>query len=115
MPQYIKSLKECVLEAYTCIVISVKEAGDTTILDQYVKDIFAYLEQLSIQPENDQRLLVLVVGLIADFVGLYGKKIQTLLALPFIAKLIDLVSKSAITENKKAARRAQTLIEKALK
>ncbi len=114
MPAYIRSLKECLIETYTNVVFCVKEAGDTSTLDLYVKDIFQYLEQLSTQAESDLEILKLVAGLVGDFGGLYGKKIQQLLTAGFVAKVIGTLERSPQREHKKVARWSQNVITKAL-
>lgn len=92
MPSYINTLKESLVESYTGIVFGVKEGKDTSILDPFISDIFAYLNTMCTQdPVLDNHLAKLVAGLVGDVVALYGKIAVNLVKAPFIQRVIQVL------------------------
>ena len=110
-----KALKESLIETYTSVVFSAKEAADTSLLDPYVGDIFQYLSLLSSdEHNNDLDFVKSIVGLLGDLTGLYGKKVQHLLGLPFVSQIIGILDRSTNKEHRKVARWTLNVITKSL-
>lgn len=106
----IRKLKESLVEAYTCITFNASEGGSTTIFNAHMKNIFAYLERLSVQSAHDFEILRQIAGLIGDLIKLYGKKIQEIPNLNFVKPLLDVLSRSTQTECKRAVAWCQKAI-----
>jgi hypothetical protein len=97
-------------------VFSLKEINETSVLDPYISDLFQYFSLLyAANASNNVELMKSILALIGDIAGLYGKKIQTLLVLPFVSTLTDAFMKSSNKEYKKIANWTKVSIEKALK
>jgi len=107
-------LKSTVVESYTSVVFGISEAKDTTILDAYVPELFQYLG-IVCNTSNSLDFHKSIVALIGDLTTLYGKKIQPLLALPFVVKLIQDLENSPNKEHKNVGKWARSTITKALK
>jgi len=92
--QYVQSLKEVIIDAYTSLVYGIKIAQDTTVMDFYLSDIFKFIECLCEGDLNiSQEFLKNIVGLIGDIGDLYGVRIKDLLLQPFVKRIVGVLSK----------------------
>ena len=114
LPIYIKNLKEAIIEGYTGIVYGINVAKDTTIMNPYIEDIFKYIECLCVtDPNMEQDFLKSIVGLIGDIGDLYGNLIKEILNLPFITRIVGILSKATNKDCKNVADWAKNAIERA--
>mmetsp|Transcript_29029 Transcript_29029/g.84350 ORF Transcript_29029/g.84350 Transcript_29029/m.84350 type:complete len:870 (-) Transcript_29029:536-3145(-) len=87
--EYVNSLREGILEAYTGIVQGMKDGNKAAALMPYTEAIFVFLENLSQDPTRDIEVLSKAVGLIGDVASTVGPGVKEYLQRPSIAQLLQ--------------------------
>jgi len=86
--EYVNSLREGILEAYTGIIQGLKDGDRVEVLVPYVDAIMTFLEVLSVDETRDYEVLGKACGLVGDFASTMGGRIRDQMSRPFVAKLL---------------------------
>jgi len=86
---YVNTLREGILEAYTGIIQGLKEGGRVEIILPYVEGIMGFLEMLSNDGNHDLSVLGRAIGLIGDVSSSLGVRVKDYLSRPFIQALLQ--------------------------
>jgi len=86
--EYVNSLREGILEAYTGIIQGLKDGNRMDLLVPYVEAIFGFLEVLAIDDTRDEEVLSKAVGLVGDIASSLGPRVREHLTKPYIASLL---------------------------
>eukprot|EP00562_Extubocellulus_spinifer_P003635 CAMPEP_0178537046 /NCGR_PEP_ID=MMETSP0696-20121128/36395_1 /TAXON_ID=265572 /ORGANISM="Extubocellulus spinifer, Strain CCMP396" /LENGTH=871 /DNA_ID=CAMNT_0020169277 /DNA_START=56 /DNA_END=2671 /DNA_ORIENTATION=+ len=86
--EYVNSLREGILEAYTGIVQGLKDGGKAAALMPYTDAIFSFLDMLSQDETRDIEVLGKAVGLLGDVASTVGSAVKEYLSRPFVSKLL---------------------------
>ena len=87
--EYVNSLREGILEAYTGIVQGMKDGDKAAALMPYTEAIFVFLDNLSQDPTRDIEVLSKCCGLIGDVASTVGPGVKEYLQRPSIAQLLQ--------------------------
>lgn len=85
---YVNSLREGILEAYTGIIQGLKDGGRVDLLVPYVDAVFGFLEVLSTDTTREDEVLSKAVGLIGDIASSLGPRVKDHLTKPSIGILL---------------------------
>jgi len=86
---YVNTLRDGILEAYTGIIQGLKEGGRVEIILPYVEGIMGFLEMLSNDGNHDLSVLGRAIGLIGDVSSSLGVRVKDYLSRPFIQALLQ--------------------------
>ena len=86
--EYVNSLREGILEAYTGIVQGLKEGNRAELLLPYVDAIFGFLDVLSTDETRDIDVLGKAVGVIGDVASTLGVGVKAQMSQPYIGSLL---------------------------
>eukprot|EP00567_Pseudictyota_dubia_P000409 CAMPEP_0197465044 /NCGR_PEP_ID=MMETSP1175-20131217/64336_1 /TAXON_ID=1003142 /ORGANISM="Triceratium dubium, Strain CCMP147" /LENGTH=870 /DNA_ID=CAMNT_0043001049 /DNA_START=88 /DNA_END=2700 /DNA_ORIENTATION=+ len=85
---YVNSLREGILEAYTGIIQGLKDGNRIDLLVPYVEAVFGFLDVLATDSTRDDEVLSKAVGLIGDIASTLGARVKDHLMKPSIAQLL---------------------------
>jgi len=86
--EYVNSLREGILEAYTGIIQGLRDGNRVDLLVPYADAIFGFLEVLSSDETRDEEVLSKAVGLIGDIASALGGAVREHLAKPYVASML---------------------------
>jgi len=87
--EYVNTLREGILEAYTGIIQGLKDGARVDVLVPYVEAIFRFLEMLSSDGNHDVPVLGRAIGLIGDLASSMGSRTKEYLTNPFVQALLQ--------------------------
>mmetsp|Transcript_47014 Transcript_47014/g.56853 ORF Transcript_47014/g.56853 Transcript_47014/m.56853 type:complete len:869 (-) Transcript_47014:375-2981(-) len=87
--EYVNTLREGILEAYTGIIQGMKDGGRVEVLVPYVDAIFRFLEMLSNDGNHDIPVLGRAIGLIGDLASSMGPRTTPFLTNPYVQALFQ--------------------------
>jgi len=86
---YVNTLREGILEAYTGITQGLKDGGKGQLLAPYAESIFGFLEMIQIDPNNDEAILKAAIGCLGDVASTLGPRVKDYLQKPFVTALVE--------------------------
>lgn len=87
--EYINTLRNSILEAYTGILQGLKSANKQDTVLYSLDVIVEFLKRSAEDPNRSGEVLKSAVGLLGDLGQIYGTKMQSFYSQPFIARLIE--------------------------
>ena len=89
MIEYVNTLRECVLEAYTGIIQGLKDGNRVDLFVPYVQPVAQFLQLISSDPNRDDLVLAKAAGLIGDLASSMGHGIKDQLNQAFVKQLLQ--------------------------
>jgi len=89
MIEYINTLREGILEAYTGIVQGLKDGGKVEIIIPYIEAIFGFIELLYNDLNKDNAVLSKAIGLTGDLASTLGPRVKDYIMKPFVAQMLN--------------------------
>jgi importin subunit beta-1 len=86
---YVNSLREGILEAYTGIIQGLKDGNRVDLLLPYCEAIMGFLKMVTEDENRDYEVLGKSVGLIGDIASSLGSAVKDQLSQPFVRQLIQ--------------------------
>eukprot|EP00978_Attheya_sp_CCMP212_P028194 scaffold96626_cov55-Attheya_sp.AAC.1 len=86
---YVNSLREGILEAYTGIIQGLKDGNRVDLLLPYCEAIMGFLKMVTEDENRDYEVLGKSVGLIGDIASSLGSSVKDQLSQPFVRQLIQ--------------------------
>lgn len=87
--EYVHSLRDGILEAYTGILQGLKEGGRAEVVSPYAENIMVFLESLANESDMDESVLSKAIGCVGDVASSLGPRVRDSLAKPFVQTLFQ--------------------------
>jgi len=93
--EYLQSLREGILEAYTGIIQGLKDGGRINLITpKDVENMVVLLEKIASEVDKDEEVLNKSVGLLGDLASAFGQHAKVILQRPFVESLLKEASNS---------------------
>lgn len=93
--EYLQSLREGILEAYTGIIQGLKDGGRISLITpKDVENMVILLEKIASEADKDEEVLQKSVGLLGDLASAFGQHAKVILQRPFVEMLLKEASQS---------------------
>jgi importin subunit beta-1 len=113
--EYLQSLREGILEAYTGIIQGLKDGGRIQLIESKdVENMVALLEKIASEEDKDDEVVSKSVGLLGDLASAFGSHAKALLQRPFVQVLLNEASTSEDTGIRETCAWAQQEIRSAI-
>lgn len=86
---YINSLRESILEAYSGIIQGLKSGNRIDLFLPYAQSVLQFLRLIAEDPNRDEAVLCRAVGLVGDVASTMGPHVINDLNQPFVAQLLQ--------------------------
>ncbi|SDA02376.1 BZ3501_MvSof-1269-A2-R1_Chr12-3g03566 [Microbotryum saponariae] len=113
---YVMTLREALLEAYTGIVSGLKSGSKSDILLPYLNSIFAFVHQALSDPDRTETLLRSAIGLVGDIAEAFPEgQLTEALGSPWVADMLKAGrTKLGSSETKKVSKWAKEMVRRAM-
>merc|ERR1719487_870763 len=90
---YLNSLREGVLEAYTGIIHGLRDAGKLHLFKEHVNGVLHFVQQISDDATVSEAVMKAAVGVIGDLIFVFQQELMAHLNnAPFVVKLVTYAS-----------------------
>eukprot|EP00428_Durinskia_dybowskii_P064152 CAMPEP_0170368380 /NCGR_PEP_ID=MMETSP0117_2-20130122/7427_1 /TAXON_ID=400756 /ORGANISM="Durinskia baltica, Strain CSIRO CS-38" /LENGTH=852 /DNA_ID=CAMNT_0010623045 /DNA_START=84 /DNA_END=2642 /DNA_ORIENTATION=+ len=113
--EYINTLRNSILEAYTGILQGLKEANKQDTILPFVEGMVEFLHRSAADENRTNEVLKSCVGLLGDMGQTFGVKMQALYQMPFVPLLIQQASQSDEEDIREIAQWAQSMVQSVLR
>jgi len=111
MVDYVVTLRESVLEAYTGIVQGLNDGGRMDLFIPYFDSVMQFLQRIAADPTRDASLLNKAVGLVGDVAFSMGVNAKTQLGQPFVMQLLQEAGSTGDQSAMETANWAHSLVQ----
>jgi len=111
---YLNSLRDGIFEAYTGIILGLKESHADPLL-QFVPGILDFVNFVWQDPTKSDSVVKGVIGVLADVISAFGNKVKTQYQQPFVRNIINDCCKNDDDDIKQIASLARELSNKAIR
>jgi len=111
--EYLNSLREGVLDAYTGIVHGLRDANKLQLFKEHVNAVLHFIRDICEDPSVSEPVMKAAVGLVGDLIFVFQAELMLHLQnAPFLMKLIEYSSRSSDPGMQKNAGWLQSLLQK---
>jgi len=111
--EYLNSLREGVLEAYTGIIHGLRDANKLHLFKEQVLGVLQFVKAVSECPHVSEAVMKAAVGVVGDLVFVFQQELTLHLANePFLGKLVEYASRSSDASIRQTASWLQSLLQK---
>jgi len=111
--EYLNSLREGVLEAYTGIIHGLRESNKLHLLKEHVDSVLHFVKEIAEEPSPSDAVMKAAVGVIGDLIFVFQAELtQYVGQAPFLAKLVEFAIRSQDPGIRNTANWLQSLLQK---
>lgn len=111
--EYLNSLREGVLEAYTGIIHGLRDANKLHLFREHVNAVLHFVKEITEDSSASESVMKAAVGVVGDLIFVFQKDLTSHLGnAPFLARLVEYASRSTDPGIRQTASWLQSLLQK---